>query len=278
VLVFEHAGCPSRGSRWLRIDEEESPDPLRFESGDVTVASAAAINLVGPAVRGRGSVRETLASLDRLVGLALDAAAARKAVLTGPAAEPGGALWPLARSTHPLVDVEGAWHVLEPVGAEQAAALLEPGGAAGQGPSEERGAFRKMLLEHVQRVALEQANARGLAVALVETPSAEAAARFAALDARRHPEVGAWWGEDEPPTYRPPPRGQPGVRREPAWSRRTRGNAWSERVRHRIDAEVRAPVDDLLRSFEAAERDLAVVEYAVDPWPRRVRRDAGEAS
>jgi hypothetical protein len=277
VLVFEHAGSPSRGCRWLRIDEGESPDPLRFENGDVTVASAAAINLVAPAVRARGSVREALASLDRLVGLALDAAVARRGLLTGPAAEPGGALWPLARSTHPLVDVEGAWHVLEPIGADQAAAVFERGCASAEGgPSEERAAFRRMLLEHVQKVALEQADARGLAVALVETPSAEAAARFAGLDARRHPEVGAWWAQDEPPTYRPPPRGQPGVRREPAWSRRTRGNAWSERVRHRIDAEVRPQVDDLLRSFEAAERDLAVVEYAVDPWPRRVRRDPGE--
>jgi hypothetical protein len=47
-------------------------------------------------------------------------------------------------------------------------------------------------------------------------------------------------------------------------------------VRHRVDSERRPAVDDLLRSLEAAERDLAVVEYAVDPWPRRRLSDRPE--
>jgi ribonucleoside-triphosphate reductase len=270
VLVFEHADGPSRGCRWLRLDEADSPDPLRFATGDVTVASATAVNLVAPAARARKGLPDALAEIDRLIGLALDAAVVRRGLLTGPAAEPGGALWRLASSAHPLVDVEGAWHVLEPVGADQAAALLEPHALA-----EERMALRRRILEHVQKVALEQADARGLGVVLVESPSAEAALRFAALDAGRHPEVGVWWeGEEQTPTYRTLAAGHPGVNREPAWSRRARGSAWRVRVRHRIDGERRPPVDDLLRSYEAAEKDLAVVEYAVDPWPRRVRFDA----
>lgn len=270
VLVLEHAGSPSRGCRWLRLDEAQSPDPLRFEHGDVSVGSAAAIDLVGCAVRARGSMRDALAQIDPLVSAALEAAAARRALLSGPASAPGGALWPLTRGEHPLVDVEGAWHVLEPVGAEQAVRCLAD--AEGGLGAEERAALRARLLDHVQRVAQARAAQLDLPVALVESPSPEAAARFAGLDARRHPELRALWSEGEAPTYRPLPPGLGGVRREPAWAGRAQGSGWTLRVRHRVDGDRRPAVDDLLTTYEAAERDLSVVEYAVDPWPRRILR------
>lgn len=264
VLVFEHPGSPSRGCRWLRLEESESPDPLRFDDGDVSVASAAAVNLVGVAARAGGSMRDALAALDPLIRSAVEAAAVRRGLLSGPASEPGGALWPLAHGEHPLVDLEGAWHVLEPVGVQQAVALLDPSGLP-----EERAALAQQLLEHVQRVALEEASRHGLALALVESPSAEAALRLAHLDARRHPAAAGWWAAGDLPTYRPLPRGAAGVRREPAWARRGGSRLWAVRVRHRVDGERRPPLGELLASFEAAERDAGVVEYAVDPWPRR---------
>jgi len=270
LVVFEHAGSPSRGCRWLRLEEGESPDPLRFDVGDVTVASAVAVNLVSAVWLAQGSRKEALAGVERLAVLAVEAAAQRRDLLSGPAAEPGGALWALARGEHPLVDLSGAWHVLEPVGAEQAARLLLP-----QACAEERLVFQAQLLARLEEAAAGEAQRRELSLVLVEAPVAEAALRFARLDAKRLPAAAAWWNEDDVPCYRPTVAGVPGVRREPAWARGTRGSAWRVRVRHRVDADVRPQVEDLLTSLEAAERDLAVVEYAVDPWPRR-RRIASE--
>ena len=270
LVVFEHAGSPSRGCRWLRLEEGESPDPLRFEGGDVTVASAVAVNLVSAASLAKGSIPEALAGVERLALLAVEAAAQRRDLLAGPAAEPGGALWSLARGEHPLVDLTGAWHVLEPVGAEQAARLLLPGA-----PSEERGALQHQILARLEAAAASEAQRRGLSLVLVEAPVAEAALRFARLDVQRLPEAALWWEDDDVPCYRPTVAGVPGVRREPAWARGAKGSAWRLRVRHRVDADTQPPMEDLLTSLEAAERDLAVVEYAVDPWPRRRRQASG---
>jgi len=51
VILFEDAGAPTRGSRWLRLRERECVDPLRFDRGDVSAAGVVAINLVGSALR-----------------------------------------------------------------------------------------------------------------------------------------------------------------------------------------------------------------------------------
>ena len=273
LMVFEHAGSPSRGSRWLRLEEAESPDPLRFDEGDVTVASAAAVNLVSAASQAAGSVPEALAAIERLAGLAVEVAAQRRDLLGGPASGPGGALWSLARGQHPLVDLAGAWHVLEPVGTDQAVGLL----LAAQTPELERAALRALLLQRLEGAAQAAAERHDLPLLLVEAPVAEAALRCAALDLERLPEAQAWWDEQEVPCYRAPSGGLPGVRREPAWARRTRGSTWRMRVRHRVDSDRRPALDDLLAALEAAERDVAVVEYAVDPWPRRRRRDGGRS-
>jgi ribonucleoside-triphosphate reductase len=273
LVVFEHTGSPSRGSRWLRIEESASPDPLRFDLGDVTVASAAAINLVSAASQARGSVPDTLAAIERLAGLAVDVAALRRDLLGGPAAEPGGALWSLARGQHPLVDLAGAWHVLEPVGTDQAVGLLLDAST----PDLERAALRALLVQRLESAALAAAERHGLSLLLVEAPVAEAALRCAALDVQRLPEAQAWWDEQDVPCYRAPSGGAPGVRREPAWARGVRGSAWRMRVRHRVDSDRRPPLDELLASLEVAERDVGVVEYAVDPWPRRQRRDGGRS-
>ncbi|MFM8979904.1 MAG: anaerobic ribonucleoside-triphosphate reductase [Planctomycetia bacterium] len=273
-VVFEQAGRPSRGSRWLRGEEGEGPDPLRFDHGDVSVASAAAVNLVSAAVAGEGVREAALAEVGRLAGLAVQAALARRALLGGGAAEPGGALWSLAREEHPLVDLAGAWHVLEPVGAARAASLLLPG----PGREDERAALAGALVERLARAALEAAQPHDLPLVLVEAPVEEAALRLAGLDRERVPGAQAWWEGHDLPSYRPAPGGSPGVRREPAWARRAQGGPWRLRVRHRVDSGGTPLLDDLLAAFEDAGRDQAVVESAVDPWPRRrLRGETGGA-
>jgi chromosome segregation protein len=163
LVVFEHAGSPSRGCRWLRLEEGESPDPLRFDVGDVTVASAVAVNLVSAACLARGSRQEALAGVERLALLAVEAT--RRLSLGGPAAEPGGALWALARGEHPLVDLAGAWHVLEPVGVEQAARVLLP-----EAPLEERLLLQAQLLARLEEAAAGEAQRRELSLVLVAAP------------------------------------------------------------------------------------------------------------
>lgn len=264
-VVFEGEGRPSRGSRWLRVEEGEGPDPLRFDHGDVSVASVAAVNLVSAAVAAGGSREPALAEVDRLAGLAVEAAVARRALLGGGASEPGGVLWALAREEHPLVDLAGAWHLLEPVGAARAASLLAPEGAG----DEARAALAAQLVDRLARAAQAAAARHDLPLALVQAPVEEAALRLAGLDRARVPGAEGWWPAQDLPSYRPGPSGRPGVRREPAWVRRAQGSPWRLRVRHRVDSGREPVLDDLLASFEAAGRDQAVVEYAVDPWPRR---------
>lgn len=270
-VVFEHGGRPSRGSRWLRVEEGDGPDPLRFDHGDVSVASAVAVNLVRAAAGAQGSVPAAMAQVDRLAGLAVEAARARRSLLGAGASEPGGALWTLAREDHPLVDLHGAWHVLEPVGAARAAALLLP-----RGPEDERAALAAALVDRLARAALTAAAGHDLPLVLAQAPVEEASLRLAALDRDRVPGAEAWWPGPDLPSYRPGLAGQPGVRREPAWARQAPGTPWRLRVRHRVDSGSQPLLDDVLAAFEAAGRDRAVVEYAVDPWPRRrVRAEQG---
>jgi hypothetical protein len=261
VVVFEDRPVATRGSRWLRLREGDAPDPLRFERGDVSAAGTVALNLVAAALRTRGAgLGDFIREVDRLVGLAFDAAAVQRGLLEGTAQDPGGALYALRRGIHPLVDLEAAFHLVEVVGADQAAALLLPGSE----PVERIG-MRQRIVQHVNGRVREEALGRLLCGAIAEGLSTEAAARFARLDAQRFPGVSAWWstageGAGEPP----------GLTHEPLHPDRLRGGAPLLRVRHRIGGDHSLPVDDLLCALEAAERDAAVVEYAVDPWPRRL--------
>ena len=274
VILFEDAASPSRGSRWLRLRESECPDPLRFDQGDVSAAGAVAINLVGAALRSiraagaddpSSSHDEFIREVDRLVRLALEAAEAKRGLLEGTAAEPGGALYALRQGTHPLVDLESAFHLVEIVGADRAAALLLP-----DGESVERLGMRDRIVRHVHGRVREQALAHRLQASVAEGLTGEAAARFAHCDAQRYPGARRWWPAEGEPTYARPHMEGPGLAREPIHPDRLRGGPSLLRVRHRVGGEEQPPVEDLLDALEAAERDAAVLEYAVDPWPRRV--------
>jgi len=117
-----------------------------------------------------------------------------------------------------------------------------------------------------------EAVARGLQAAVRESLSDEAGVRFAGLDAARFGQASSWWGEGAVPTYaaEPPPPGE--WRREPAFVDRLKAGRAFLRVRHRVHAGDRPPVSDLLAALEAAAHDASVVEYALEPWPRRVLR------
>lgn len=272
VVVFEEADTPTRGSRWLRLRESEAPDPLRFHEGDVSAATATGLNLVAAALRaGRGGVSTFLSEVDRLVRQALDGAVARRGLLEHAGEEPGRTLYPLRRGPVPLVDLDGACHLLEPVGLGQAIGLLEPSSDAPW-----REGFRDRILGHLQERAGMEARARGLEAAVSEGLSDEAGERFAGLDAVRFKKAASWWDEGATPTYAEPPPLPGEWRREPAWRDRLCGAGSFHRVRHRVPAGERPPVNDLLAALEAAAHDASVVEYALEPWPRRLLR--GEAT
>jgi hypothetical protein len=271
VVVFDDPAAPTRGSRWLRLREAEAPDPLRFEQGDVSAAGGVALNLVAAALRTReAGLEDFFREADRLVGLALDAAQTQRTLLEGPAEAPGGALYALRRGMHPLVDLEASFHLVELVGADHAAALLLPGAE-----SVERIGMRERIVRHLQERVRAEGAARRLEAAVAEGLSVEAAARFARLDATRFPRVSGWWPEGAESAYGLALAGS-GLRREPLHPDRLRGGPSLLRVRHRVGGDRRPVLDDLLIALEAAEADPSVVEYAVDPWPRRlVNRDPG---
>ncbi len=322
VILFEDTAAPSRGSRWLRLRERECPDPLRFDHGDVSAAGSVAINLVGAALRacaaadadetsaeagpgaGGDRARERfIREVDDVVRLAVEAAASKRALLEGLADDPGAALYALRRGTHPLVDLESAFHLIELVGTDRAAALLVDARAAGQAEGQqarleectpsassirsdervERLGMRERIVRHIHGRVREEALAQRLQASVAEGLSAEASSRFARADAQRYPRAAAWWGAEASqtagssatgglpqPDYGVVRLAEPGLTREPLHPERLRGGPSLQRVRHRVGGEVRLPVDDLLSALEAAEQDAAVLEYAVDPWPRRV--------
>ena len=266
VILFEDAKAPTRGSRWFRMRESESPDPLRFDRGDVSVAGTVAVNLVGAALRTRRTgLDDFIREVDRLVRLALDAAVAQRRLLDGAGADPGGVLYGIQRGNHPLVDLEASFHLVEVVGADRAAALLLP-----DAESVERLGMRGRVVKHVHGRVREEALARRLHAALAEGLTGEAARRFARCDAERYPGAGDWWPVGDEPSYAAPRGHGTGLTREPLHPDRLRGGPSLLRVRHRVGGEHRPPMDDLLSAMEAAERDTAVLEYAVDPWPRRM--------
>jgi len=265
-MVFEEAAAPTRGPRWLRLGEREFPDPLRFDRGDVSAAGAVAINLVGAALRTRNAgLSDFLAEVDRLVRLAMDVAVLRRDLLGRCGGAPDGALHALQRGAHPLVDLEACFHLLEIVGADRAAALLLPASE----PIERLG-MRERLLRHVQGRVREEALARRLCASVAEGLLPEAAGRFARCDAQRYPLAASWWPVQHEPRYGPGRSAEPGLSREPLHPDRLKGGPSLLRVRHRVGGGRHTPVDDLLRSLEAAQQDSAVLEYAVDPWPRRI--------
>lgn len=272
LLVIDEPGKPTRGSRWLRRREEEAGDPLRFARGDVSVASAGALNAVAAALRTRhlGEV-ELQRELERLATLALEAAAARHEILAAVGDDPGGPLWPLRRGMHPLVDLESAVHAVQVVGLDPAVALL----ASGLG---ERNALRERLARNLSAFVARESAARGLSVRVVEERDGEAALRMARIDAQRYPEVAAWWAADMPPTYR---RGQGGPSGalfgevlDPAT---VPGGRARMRLRRRVDSDERLPLDRLLGDVVTALERTDVVEWAVDPWPRRTVRRGDDA-
>ena len=268
LVVLEEPGEPSRGTRWLRIRQEEAADPMRFDDGDVSAATVTAVNLVAAALRaGPGHTEAFFAEVDRLVALALDGAAARREFMRRRGEHPDGSLYPLGRGDTPLLDVEGAHHLIEPVGADRAAGLLSPASSGG-----ERAALRHKLVRYVQARAVEEGGRMSLLVATVEAPCPEAAMRFAEVDAARFDTAAGWWADETPPSYLTAEPASYGVRREPAYPGRGRRTHAFVRASHRIDADRRPPLDELVASFEKAAADPAVVEYRVDPWPRRVVR------
>jgi hypothetical protein len=266
VILFDDPAAPTRGSRWFRLRETEAPDPLRFERGDVSVAGAVGLNLVGAALRTRrGGIEDFIREVDRMVRLALDAAAAQRDLLDGVGETPGGALYALRRGTHPLVDLEAAFYLVEVVGADQAVALLLQGSE-----SLERLGMRARIVKHVHGRVREEALARRLQAAVCEGLAPEAAARFARCDVERYPRAADWWPPGGEPSYATTSGEGMGLLREPLHPDRLLGGPSLLRVRHRVGADRHPPMEDLLRAMEAAERDMAVLEYAVDPWPRRV--------
>ncbi len=264
IIVFDDRGRPSRGSRWFRLRENDSPDPLRFDRGDVSSAGSVAVNLVAAAMRTRqAGLDDFIREADRLVAQALDAAVAQRSLLSGPVDAPGGALYALRRGMHPLVDLEAAFHLVEVVGADQAAALLLP-----DAESLERIGMRERIVKHLHARVRAEALSRRIHAALAEGLSHEAGARFARIDGERYPEVAGWWEQGAGPAYGLLEAA--GLTREPLHPDRLHGGPSFLRVRHRVGGGREAPVDDLLTALEAAEQDEAVVEYAVDPWPKRL--------
>ena len=263
-FLFDDADDPSRGGRFLRRRVAQLPDPLRFERGDVSVGSAVAVNLVAAALRARESGEDAfLRECERLAGLALDAAVTRRDLLDAVGEHPGEALYPLRRGHHPLVDIEGAFHLVEWVGVDAAVALLLPGGS-----SKTREALRKRVLrqadEALQRLAAPQA----LCVQSVEALEPDAAHRFARADAERFPDTAGWWADDTVPSYR---RNQPGWV-EPIAYESGRAGPVARRLRHRVPADRPLDPKDLMDVLRAAARDASVREVVFDPWPRRMVR------
>jgi ribonucleoside-triphosphate reductase len=272
-IAIDPGAGGSRGTRWLRVRADESDDPWHAGGGDVVVATAGALNLAAAALRaGAERTEEFFAECDRLLGLLLDAARATSEFRRGRGATPE-ATWfgPAAgagpdEEGSPTVEPGAPFHVVEPVGADRAAAVLRPSAS-----SEERRALRTHVVRYVQSRAAAEGERRGLATAVVEAPVPEACERLARLDTARFASVSAWWGGDTP-TYAAVRSGA-GVRREPAHPGRGRSAESFERVRRRVDTDRPPPIEDLFAGFEGASSDPRVVEYALDPWPRRfVRR------
>ena len=270
LLVLEEADAPTRGCRWLRHDERAAPDPLRFTQGDVTVASVTALNLVAAALRTRaGGAREFTREVERLLGLALDAAAARGELLGFAEDDPGGPLWALRRGEHPLVDLEAAVHGVQLVGLRPAVALIVREGS-------ERRRLQERVVACVTDTLARQSRARQLRVQVLDENEGEAAARFARIDAERFPEVAGWWSDGGAPSYRAADRGEAPSPAEGFLREMLPPRGADIRLRRRIQADKRPPLETLLRDVVRGIADPRVAEIALDPWPRRLLRRRDE--
>ncbi len=264
-ILFDAPGLPSRGGRALRVRAEDATDPLRFESGDVSIATVAAVNLVGAALRaGSGREEAFLREVRRLVRLALDAAAARVGFLARRGEARDGGLWTLRGGTDPLVDPEGAFHAIEVVGADRAASVL----ASETQPARREG-LAAAAWAQVVTVAAEEGRARALSVVVTAPATEEAPQRFAAVDAARFDRAARWWPEREAATYADARPAGPSIVAEAVGSDRTHPGGIARRLVRRFDPEKRPPLDDLLTTLEGGAADASIVELALDPWPRR---------
>ena len=265
VIAFDEVGLPSRGSRALRVAPSEVADPFRFEGGDVSVATTGALNLVSAALlAGPGGTEAFFAEVDRRVGLLLDAARGRRDLLARRVGRPEGTFWAVEHLGLALLDLEGAFHVVETVGADRAAGILLPSAAL-----EERHALRTKIVRYVQARTAEEATARGLLAAVVEPGSPEAPRRLAEVDAARFQAARRWWGEGVDPGYLASRAAGSGPAKEPAWPGRGRMTDPCERVRYRVDADHPPALDLLYEAFTKAAADPSIAEFVVDPWPRR---------
>jgi hypothetical protein len=241
-FVLEPPTGSLRGGRALRVEEGEVADPLRFDGGDLSVASVTAVNLHRALRPGSPVSSEAiLAEADHLLDLALEAVAARRAMLERWAAHPSGGLYPVLRGPVPIVDLGSAFHLLQVVGLPTVAA----GGAGLAGRA----------LRRIQERAAEVTS--GCPVGVVHAFSSQADERFRRLDPGRAEGVPA------------DPRSAPSVLLRP---RPGRGTPPLHRVVLRVDTENRPPPDRLHAALEAAERDPQAQEFVLDPWPRRVVR------
>jgi ribonucleoside-triphosphate reductase len=264
VFVFDGAGTPSRGGRAQRASSADVPDPLRHERGDVTVASLGSVNLVAAALRaGPDRVDAFLEDVDRLAVLAVASAAARRGLLVRGGASPDGSLWGVRRGVEPLLDPDGALHVIEPVGLDRALEVLAAGDAEARADLAARIAHRLRV-----RVA-DEARRHDLPVVVAEVGDPEAARRFASTDIERFETVRASFGDDEDPTYRRTVELGEGRFVEPSGLVSPRGGGPRRRVRLRIEGDRRPSVDALYAGLEASAADARVLEHVLDPWPRR---------
>jgi ribonucleoside-triphosphate reductase (formate) len=268
TFVFDAAGLPARGGRALRAAASDLVDPLRHERGDISVATHAAINLVAPARRiGPRRIDEYLDEIGRMAGLAVAAAAARRRRMTRGGESPDGSLWGVRRGIEPLLDPDGALHVIEPVGADRAVIVLgDPRERPGQDSLHDR------ILARLRSRVLEEARRNEIEAVVAEIGDPEAARRFAETDAERFEVVRGWFA-DGSPTYRPSARRSDASADaaffEPAGVASPRSISSRVRLRVRIDADRRPGPDTLLAALEASARDDRIAEHVLDPWPRR---------
>lgn len=264
VFVFDAAGTPSRGGRAQRASSADLPDPLRHERGDVTVASLGSVNLVAAALRaGPERVDAFLEDVDRLAALAVASAVARRGLLVRGGASPDGSLWGVRRGVEPLLDPDGALHVVEPVGLDRALEVLAAGDA------EARADLAARIAHRVRVRVADEGRRHDLPVVVAEVGDPEAARRFATIDVERFETVRTAFADHDDPTYRRTVEAGEGRFVEPSGLVSPRGGGPRRRVRLRLEGDRRPSLDVLYAGLEASAADPKVVEHVLDPWPRR---------
>ncbi|MCC7138162.1 MAG: hypothetical protein IT460_07005 [Planctomycetes bacterium] len=268
-FVFDAPGLPARGGRGLRATAGDLPDPLRHDRGDVSLASYAGVNAVAAALRaGAGNADAFLDELARGTALAVETAAARRARWSAGGDAPGGSLWGLRRGMEPLLDPDGALHVVEPVGLARAVAIVAPEDGA------ERESLREQAVARMRARSIEVARPKDLFVTVAEVGDPEAARRLAETDVERFEAVRRWFELGADVSYLDEPDATGGPTVELSGVVAPRGVGARRRVRWRFPVEGRPGPDALFAGLEAAARDPRVIELALDPWPRRWVRPA----